>query len=89
MLHDRKDYNRRIQDSENIIPEDEPVFLLRAQDVNALQTLQEYTLMIAKFPNHDPLFLKSLERQVGRFINWRKHNTNSVHHPTVKPEDVT
>ena len=31
MLHARKDYNR-IQDPENRIPEDEPVFLLRAQD---------------------------------------------------------
>ena len=31
MLHARKDYNR-IQDPENKIPEDEPVFLLRAQD---------------------------------------------------------
>jgi len=32
MLHARKDYQERIQDSANIIPEDEPVFLIRAQD---------------------------------------------------------
>ena len=31
MLHTRKDYNR-IQDPDNKIPKDEPVFLLRAQD---------------------------------------------------------
>ena len=31
MLHARKDYDR-IQDPDNKIPEDEPVFLLRAQD---------------------------------------------------------
>lgn len=31
MLHAREDYNR-IQDPEDLIPEDEPVFLLRAQD---------------------------------------------------------
>lgn len=31
MLHAREDYNR-IQDPENKIPEDEPVFLIRAQD---------------------------------------------------------
>jgi hypothetical protein len=32
MKHARGDYNRRIQDSENKIPEDEPVFLIRGQD---------------------------------------------------------
>ncbi len=31
MLHTREDYNR-IQDPHNKIPDDEPVFLLRAQD---------------------------------------------------------
>ena len=34
MLHARKDYNR-IQDPEGLIPQDEPVFLLRAKDMNA------------------------------------------------------
>ena len=34
MLHPRKDY-ARIQDPAGLIPEDEPVFLLRAQDVAA------------------------------------------------------
>lgn len=33
MLHARKDYQERIQDSANLIPEDEPVFLIRAQDI--------------------------------------------------------
>ncbi|KKL64489.1 hypothetical protein LCGC14_2164550 [marine sediment metagenome] len=42
MLYARKDYNKQIQDSENIIPDDEPVFLLRAQDINALMALNEY-----------------------------------------------
>ena len=35
MIHGREDYNRRIQDKENLIPIDEPVFLLRAQDTLA------------------------------------------------------
>lgn len=35
MQHARQDYNERIQDSEGLIPENEPVFLLRAQDVTA------------------------------------------------------
>lgn len=32
MLHPRHDYNERVQDAAEIIPADEPVFLLRAQD---------------------------------------------------------
>ena len=32
MKHARKDYNERIQDSAKLIPEDEPVFLIRGQD---------------------------------------------------------
>ena len=32
MIHARKDYTERIQDSANKIPADEPVFLIRAQD---------------------------------------------------------
>jgi len=32
MIHARKDYTERIQDSANLIPADEPVFLIRAQD---------------------------------------------------------
>lgn len=35
MQHARDDYNKRIQDSANLISPDEPVFLLRAQDVTA------------------------------------------------------
>lgn len=35
MRHARQDYQDRIQDSKRVIPEDEPVFLLRAQDIVA------------------------------------------------------
>ena len=32
MKHARKDYTERIQDSAKLIPDDEPVFLIRGQD---------------------------------------------------------
>ena len=35
MKHARKDYDDRIQDSANLIPEGEPVFLIRGQDALA------------------------------------------------------
>ncbi len=46
MLHKRKDYNERIQDKANIIPDDEPVFLIRGQDVIAPDTLRFYARSI-------------------------------------------
>jgi len=42
MKHARKDYNERIQDSANIIPEDEPVFLIRAQDEIGIKAVRCY-----------------------------------------------
>jgi folylpolyglutamate synthase/dihydropteroate synthase len=39
MKHARPDYNR-IQDPAGLIPEDEPVFLVRGQDRNAPETLR-------------------------------------------------
>lgn len=41
MRHAREDYNR-FQDPEGLIPQDEPVFLLRGQDEFAPQTLLFY-----------------------------------------------
>lgn len=41
MKHIRNDYNR-IQDPEGLIPEDEPVFLIRGQDINAPETLEAW-----------------------------------------------
>lgn len=46
MKHARPDYDR-IQDPEHIIPEDEPVFLLRAQDKFAVAAVRHYADSIA------------------------------------------
>ena len=44
MLHARKDYDR-IQDPEGKIPEDEPVFLLRAQDAVAPGVVEAWAIV--------------------------------------------
>jgi hypothetical protein len=44
MLHARKDY-MRIQDPDGLIPEDEPVFLLRAQDQTAAAAVHVWAAM--------------------------------------------
>ena len=46
MKHARKDYNR-IQDPENKIPEDEPVFLLRGKDPFAATVVRTYARLCA------------------------------------------
>jgi hypothetical protein len=46
MRHAREDYNR-IQDPENKIPADEPVFLLRAQDPFAAEAVRLYAHLLA------------------------------------------
>lgn len=46
MKHARQDYNR-FQDPENKIPQDEPVFLLRARDKYAAQTVIAYAEAIS------------------------------------------
>ena len=40
MKHARDDYNSRIQDLAGLIPDDEPVFLLRGQDKCAADTVR-------------------------------------------------
>lgn len=47
MLHARPDYQRRFQDADNIIPEKEPVYLFRAQDVHASRVLRFYANLVA------------------------------------------
>ena len=42
MRHGRDDYNARIQDRANLIPMDEPVFLLRGQDKLAPRIVRMY-----------------------------------------------
>lgn len=47
MKHARTDYDQRIQDSAGIIPADEPVFLLRAQDKIAAAVVDDYANRLA------------------------------------------
>ena len=45
MKHARKDYDR-IQDSDELIPDNEPVFLLRGQDVLAPELLRQWAVKL-------------------------------------------
>lgn len=47
MKHARKDYQEKIQAPPDMIPEDEPVFLLRAQDIHASRTVRFWASLVA------------------------------------------
>ena len=45
MIHARKDYTERVQDSAGLIPEDEPVVLFRGQDQLAIPAIELYVTL--------------------------------------------
>ena len=67
MKHARDDYNR-IQDPESKIPMDEPVFLLRAQDILAEPLLRNYANAARILGQHE-LAQKALDH-ADRMRDW-------------------
>lgn len=70
MRHARDDYNR-IQDPAGLIPEDEPVFLLRGQDKLAEMTLLYYAQLV-KAHGGDPAIIDATIAQSIRMSEWPK-----------------
>jgi hypothetical protein len=71
MRHARDDY-QRIQDPAGLIPEDEPVFLIRGQDELAADVLEFYAEQAAKRGVDAGLIRRTLE-QAKRMRVWPKH----------------
>ena len=71
MKHARQDYDR-IQDPEGKIPADEPVFLLRAQDVFAAPTIEYWARQVESYGG-SPNIVKLAREQSLRMAKWPKH----------------
>jgi len=71
MKHARKDYNR-IQDPTNIIPEDEPVFLLRGQDKFAADVVDFYATLV-EVNGGDPDVVEASRKWAEKMREWPKH----------------
>ena len=71
MIHARKDYNR-IQDPENKIPGDEPVFLLRAQDQVAAEVVRIWVVLHLARGGEETIALLA-QRQAELMEKWPKH----------------
>lgn len=70
MKHARADY-ARIQDPDGIIPDDEPVFLLRGQDRRAVRAVVEYALDV--FENSSDFTIAALAlRQAAAMVVWQR-----------------
>ena len=71
MIHGRKDYNR-IQDPENKIPEDEPVFLLRGQDQLAPDLLLRWAHKLRLYEGN-PEMARMVEDHAMKMIKWQRN----------------
>lgn len=82
MLHARSDYNR-IQDPENRIPKDEPVFLLRGQDKFAPELLLRWASKL-RLDGGQPEMAEMVEKHAQKMIEWQK---TKVKRPDLHPCD--
>lgn len=71
MIHAREDYNGRIIDTDNLIPEDEPVFLIRGQDKYAPQIILNYAAIVA---NDNPEIAQLCVVHAARIFQWQAEN---------------
>ena len=69
MKHAREDYNR-IQDPENIIPEHEPVFLLRGKDAAAPAAIEAWCKAAKKLGAADNI-IEAAQAQADKMRVWQ------------------
>lgn len=68
MKHARADYDR-IQDPSGKIPENEPVFLLRAQDKHFDKMLRHYRLLVEQ-DQGDPKIIEAVTGHIALAKQW-------------------
>lgn len=86
MLHARKDYNEWIQDSENKIPADEPVFLLRGQDIHAPALLDIYVAISKASGNFDYNIVHAISSHANAMRDWQARHGYKI--ADMNPEDM-
>jgi len=71
MLHIGGDYQKRIIDKKNLIPKNEPVFLLRGKDKLAPALLLEWAKQI-RLLGGDPEVAELVEAQAQNMLDWQR-----------------
>jgi hypothetical protein len=77
MRHDREDYDEEIRAPDWMIPGDEPVFLLRGQDVNAEETVR-FWAHLARESGADEETVRSALAQADRMRDWPRKKVPDV-----------
>lgn len=88
MLHARTDYNIRIQDSENIIPSDEPVFLIRGKDIVGPSAVEAWADLAEKVGASEHI-VAAARRQAELMREYQEMNKLEVKVPDMKESDVS
>ena len=70
MLHAREDY-ARIQDPDGKIPEDEPVFLIRAKDVNS-DLVVDFWACLAEISGASRVIIDKARGQAKLMREWKE-----------------
>lgn len=76
MKHARADYDR-IQDPAGKIPENEPVFLIRGQDLAAPETLRQYALEAHRRGADNDLIIATLD-QARAMEKWQRERARKT-----------
>ena len=76
MKHARDDYNR-IQDPAGLIPEDEPVFLLRGQDISAPAIVESWARNVESLGASDEIVAAAFE-QASKMRAWQMQHGRKV-----------
>jgi len=77
MKHLREDYNQRIQDNANLIPQDEPVFLLRGKDIFTPGLMLDWAKQL-RLAGGDPALARLVEDGAQEMIVWQRANPNAM-----------
>lgn len=77
MQHARSDYNDRIQDTAGLIPEDEPVLLIRGQDLAAVPAGEAW-LSAAEELGAEETVLRPVRAHLERVRRWQTERTAKV-----------
>jgi len=70
LKHARPDYDR-IQDPAGLIPEDEPVFLIRGQDMAAIEAIKAWIFFAHRFGASDEI-LSAAAEHCKRIEDWQE-----------------
>lgn len=85
MIHARSDY-QHIQDNTGKIANDEPVFLLRAKDALAPDTMRAWVEMLEEYGG-DETAIKAIRKHIALMEEWQ--DKNGCKYPDTPPETVS